>query len=80
MKEFVTNKKVSYTWQYKDAPDFPETIVTWELEKMDANKTKVVLTHTGFTGKEQDKLSFTEHDKGWTYFLNRLEKYCKGRK
>ena len=60
-------------------PEFPETVVTWELEEIGANKTRVVLSHSGFTGKEERK-SFKEHDQGWTYFLNRLEKYCKDRK
>jgi hypothetical protein len=26
----------------------------------------------GFTGKEEWKLSFTEHDNGWSYFLYQL--------
>lgn len=78
--EFIPNKKVSYTWQLKDIPDFPETTVTWELEEIDANKTRVALTHSGFTGREEGKLSFKEHDQGWSYFLGRLEKYCKGKR
>lgn len=80
IKEFVPGKKVSYTWQFKDTPEFPETIVTWELEEIDNNKTKVVLNHSGFTGKETGKLSSKEFDNGWTYFLDRLEKYCKTNK
>jgi uncharacterized protein YndB with AHSA1/START domain len=76
IKEFILNKKVSYTWQLKDTPEFPETTVTWELEEIDANKTRVELVHSGFTGKEEGKLSFKEHDQGWSYFLDRLEKYC----
>src|SRR5712692_6414847 len=39
VKEFIPNKKVSYTWQLKDTPGFPETTVTWELEEIEANKT-----------------------------------------
>jgi len=76
VKEFIPNKKLSYTWQHKEVLDFPETIVTWELEEIGANKTRVELIHSGFTGKEERK-SFTEHDKGWSYFLGRLQKYCK---
>jgi hypothetical protein len=37
----------------------------------------VELVHSGFTGKEDGKLSFTEHDKGWSYFLDRLAKHCE---
>jgi uncharacterized protein YndB with AHSA1/START domain len=77
VKELVPNKKVSYTWQLKDIPEFPETTVTWELQEIGANKTRVELVHSGFTGKEEGKLSFREHDQGWSYFLGRLEKYCQ---
>lgn len=78
VKEFIPTKKLSYSWQHKDVPEFPETVVTWELEEI-GDKTRVELIHSGFTGKEQRK-SFKEHEQGWTYFLDRLEKYCKDRK
>lgn len=38
--EFTLNKKISYTWEHPDIPDFPRTVVTWELEKIDNNKTQ----------------------------------------
>ncbi|MDH2908028.1 MAG: SRPBCC domain-containing protein [Candidatus Nitrosotalea sp.] len=74
--EFVQNKKLVYTWQWKDIPDFPETIVTWELEQLDKNKTKLTMTHSGFTGREKGKMSFENHSQGWTFFLNELASYC----
>jgi uncharacterized protein YndB with AHSA1/START domain len=73
--EFVPNKKLSYTWKHKDIPDFPETVVTWELEQVSKNKTKVTLTHSGFTGKEGNK-GINAHDQGWSFFLNELVSYC----
>jgi uncharacterized protein YndB with AHSA1/START domain len=79
IKEFIPNKKLSYTWQHKDVPGFPETIVSWKLEGISTNRTRVELIHSGFTGKEERK-TFKEHDLGWAYFLGRLEKYCKDRK
>jgi uncharacterized protein YndB with AHSA1/START domain len=71
--ELIPNKKVSYTWRQTNTPDFPRTIVTWELEEIADNKTQVKLLHTGF---EPGKL-FKQHDEGWSYFLNRLQSYCK---
>ena len=72
--EFTPNKKISYTWEHLTIPDFPRTVVTWELEKIDDNKTKLRLIHSGF---KTDEKMFKEHDDGWTYFLGRLENYCK---
>ena len=75
--EFVQDKKLAYTWQFKDIPDFPETVVTWELEQVSKDKTRVTLTHSGFTGKEEGPASVDEHNKGWSFFLNELVAYCK---
>lgn len=73
--EFVPNKKLSYTWTPQDIPDFPRTIVTWSLEQIGQNKTRVTMIHSGFTGKPHEL--FKEHSYGWDYFANRLAEYCK---
>ena len=77
--EFVQNKKLAYTWQWKDMAGFPETVVTWELEKVSENKTRLTLIHSGFTGKEEGPASVNEHNEGWSFFLNELVSYCKNK-
>ncbi|QLH08751.1 SRPBCC family protein [Candidatus Nitrosotenuis sp. DW1] len=72
--EFVPNKKLAYTWIPMGIPDFPRTIVTWNLEKIGQNKTRVTLTHSGFIGKPHEL--YKEHSYGWNYFTNRLIEYC----
>ena len=56
-----------------DIPNFPETIVSWQLERLDENKTKLILTHTGFTDK--DKNEYDSHTEGWSWFMLRLQNY-----
>lgn len=75
--EFVPNKKLVYTWQWQDTSDFPETIVTWELEQIHPNKTRLKLTHSGFTGKEPSHKSAQDHDAGWSIHLAELIAYYK---
>ncbi|MDH3277514.1 MAG: SRPBCC domain-containing protein [Nitrosopumilus sp.] len=75
--EIIPNKKLVHTWKWNQFSDFPETIVTWELESVFDGKTRLTLTHTGFTGKEEGPASLEEHTKGWTFFLNELISYCK---
>jgi uncharacterized protein YndB with AHSA1/START domain len=70
--EIIQNKKISYTWQEPNIPGFPNTVVTWELEKMDNNKTRLKLLHTGFKPDETAK----KHNEGWSHFLGLLSKYC----
>ena len=70
--EFIPNKKISYTWQYRSIPEFPETIVSWKREE------RVERVHSGFTGKEQENLPSKGHDEGWTHFMNELSNIvCK---
>jgi uncharacterized protein YndB with AHSA1/START domain len=81
--EFVPNKKLSYTFVPVEscAPGMPQdikikpTIVTWNIEEISKNKSRLTLTHSGFT-KELDEM----HKKttaGWSYFVGRLEEYLK---
>ena len=75
--EFVPNKRLSYSWRFDDTPDFPETVVTWELEQINSNKTRLKLTHAGFTGKEKENFSIESHNQGWSEALDKLAKYCE---
>lgn len=75
--EFVPNKKLVYTWKWTGVSDFPETIVTWELEQIGKNKTRLTLTHLGFTGTEPSNKSFKDHNEGWSMHLNLLSAYYK---
>lgn len=75
--EFVPNKRLSYSWNFKDTPNFPETLVTWELEQINPNKTLVKLSHVGFSGKEKGNFSVESHNQGWTEALDKLAGYCE---
>jgi uncharacterized protein YndB with AHSA1/START domain len=75
--EIIKNKRLVHTWNWRDMIGLLETTVTWELEKLGMNKTRLTLTHSGFTGKEQGPASMEEHNKGWSFFLNGLVLYCK---
>lgn len=78
--EYVPNKKLVYTFipDNKYMPDGirpPITTVTWNLEEISENKTRVTLIHTGFT-KEIPK-QFKDTTEGWNFFTARLVQYCK---
>jgi uncharacterized protein YndB with AHSA1/START domain len=81
--EIVPNKKLVYTFipdqEYRPDGVRPKpTVVTWSLEEVGKNRTKVTLVHSGFT-KEMDK-HFKDVTAGWSYFTGRLVEYCKNRK
>ncbi|HXV67047.1 MAG TPA: SRPBCC domain-containing protein [Nitrosopumilaceae archaeon] len=72
--EFIQNKKLAYTWKPNHISAFPRTVVTWILEEIGKNKTRVTLVHSGFTGAPHEL--FKEHNSGWDYFTSRLIKHC----
>jgi uncharacterized protein YndB with AHSA1/START domain len=81
--EVVPNKRLVYTFipdkDYRpDGVQPKPTVVTWSLEEIGKNRTKVTLVHSGFT-KEMDK-HFKDVTGGWAYFTARLVEYCKNRK
>jgi uncharacterized protein YndB with AHSA1/START domain len=70
---FIPNKEISYTWNFITEPEYRrDTIVRWNLDKLESNKTKLTLIHSGFTKK--DTVQYEDHSKGWTWHINRLDK------
>ncbi len=66
--EVIPNKKLSYSWRYKDYEG--NSVVTFELFD-EGEKTRLKLTHTGLetfpqVSKDFSKESFTQ---GWTHII-----------
>lgn len=68
--EFDPDKRISYTWSYKNIPGFPRTTVTWHLKDIGNNRTRVDLVHSGFVGTKNEM--YDNHKEGWKHFLNNL--------
>ena len=78
--EIVANKKLVYTFvpdeDYKpDGVRSKPTVVTWSLEEIGQNKTKVTLVHSRFA-KGMEK-HFQDITHGWAFFVGRLVEYCQ---
>ena len=67
--EVIPDKKLVYSWKPIDDPKFPDSIVSWTLESIDSDKTKVTLTHSRLEGC----MIFNLLEAGWEYFLRKLE-------
>ena len=65
--EVVPQKKLAYTWRYKDAPG--NSLVTFELSP-DGNKTQLKLTHTGIdTFPKTPAYARKNFEAGWTAII-----------
>jgi uncharacterized protein YndB with AHSA1/START domain len=69
--EVVKEKKLSYTWAYKD--DYPdvETVVIFELFDQGDNTTRLRLTHEGVNQLPQDNKNFRRGSfvEGWASII-----------
>ena len=78
VQEVIVNKKLSYTWKYKDYDG--SSLLTFELLP-DGDKTKLKLTHEGLETFPQGIPDFarTSFSAGWTFIINEsLTKYLEG--
>ena len=67
--EVIPDKKLVYSWKPIDDPKFPDSIVSWTIESIDSDKSKVTLTHSRLEGC----MMFNLLEAGWEYFLKKLE-------
>lgn len=65
--EVIPNKKLSYSWRYKDYEG--NSVVTFELFDEGENKTRLKLTHEGLDTFPKDTKDFARESfaQGWTY-------------
>ena len=68
--EVIPEKKLSYTWKYKDTTG--ESLVTFELLP-EGNKTKIKLTHEGIETFPQDNDDYAKKnfEAGWTQLIEK---------
>ena len=70
--EIEKNKKLSYTWSHPTVPGFPITTVTWNIEQLETNKTKVVIVHSGFV----DEKIMNSYNKRWMWITEHLDSFA----
>jgi uncharacterized protein YndB with AHSA1/START domain len=74
--EIEENKKISYTCGHNINSEFPWTQVTWKLERIDDQLTRVIITHTGFV----DKSVMSAYGDGWSRFVEQLSAFTTPKK
>ncbi len=69
--ELEKNKKLTYTWSHPNVPDFPMTKVSWNLERVAKNKTKVIIIHSGFVNES----TMNSYNKKWLWITEHLNSF-----
>jgi uncharacterized protein YndB with AHSA1/START domain len=77
--EVIEDKKISYSWTYKDRPGY--SVVTFELFEEGKDKTRLKLTHAGLeTFPGTGDFARTSFEAGWNELIcSLLAKYLEGK-
>ncbi len=71
-REIERPTRLIFTWDWEDLTSHVgETLVTVEFERVDADQTKVVVTHEAFA----DAARVRRHEQGWTELLELLARH-----
>ncbi len=66
--EVIENKKISYSWTYKDYQGY--SVVTFELFEEEKDKTRLTLTHAGLeTFPGTGDFARTSFEAGWNHLI-----------
>jgi|SRR4051812_46432716 uncharacterized protein YndB with AHSA1/START domain len=60
--------RLTFTWSWNWQPELPPTTVDVVFNSLEANKTEIILTHSGFT----DGATAKQHESGWTMAFGNL--------
>jgi uncharacterized protein YndB with AHSA1/START domain len=72
-RELRPNKKIVFTWQWPDDPDWEDHVSVVTVELFDAPEgTELRLIHEQLPSEE----SRDRHSEGWTSALKKLEAFC----
>lgn len=80
--EFVPNERIAFEWLGDPGGRFPlfaeaRTVVTITLKK-EGDATRVRLVHTGWPETEQARSTRDSHQRGWTFYIENLDRYLGG--
>jgi uncharacterized protein YndB with AHSA1/START domain len=68
-REIDPPRRLVFTWQWENIPDFPETIVTVEFTARADGGTDLLLVHEGLPSDESGQ----QHREGWDGCLDKLK-------
>jgi uncharacterized protein YndB with AHSA1/START domain len=68
IRELVHRQRLTYTWQWRGQDPAP-TLVTWEVEPLESEGTRITLTHAGWDEAGADEAIRDDHAGYWEGYL-----------
>lgn len=66
--ELIPGRRLTYTWQWRGQEAGP-TLVTWDVEAVESEGTKITLTHDGWVEAGADEAIRDDHAGYWEGYL-----------
>ena len=68
IRELVHGRRLTYTWQWRGQEAAP-TLVTWEVEPLEGEGSRITLTHDGWVEAGADEAIRDDHAGYWEGYL-----------
>jgi uncharacterized protein YndB with AHSA1/START domain len=71
-------RRFAYTWRWEAADDDEQTLVSWTIEPVGDDGTRISLEHTGWPVTTRDDTTRDDHAGYWQAYLEDLEALLAG--
>jgi uncharacterized protein YndB with AHSA1/START domain len=71
-------RRFAYTWRWEAADDDEQTLVSWTIEPVGDDGTRISLEHTGWPATTRDDTTRDDHAGYWQAYLEDLEALLAG--
>jgi uncharacterized protein YndB with AHSA1/START domain len=71
-------RRFAYTWRWEAADDDEQTLVSWMIEPVGDDGTRISLEHTGWPATTRDDTTRDDHAGYWQAYLEDLEALLAG--
>jgi len=71
-------RRLAYTWRWEAADADEQTLVSWTIEPVGDDGTRISLQHTGWPATTRDDTTRDDHEGYWQAYLEDLEALLAG--
>jgi uncharacterized protein YndB with AHSA1/START domain len=71
-------RRFAYTWRWESADDDEQTLVSWTIEPVGDDGTRISLEHSGWPATTRDDTTRDDHAGYWQAYLEDLEALLAG--
>jgi len=72
VREVEAGRRFAHTWAWVDAEPHQETLVTWTVEPLASDSSRITLVHDGWAAAGANETARDDHEVYWSGYLDDL--------